>query len=325
MRKILLFYVVVIALVSAAQNPGVRPFDDEAIRDMLEGFAVMEDDNEDDPRQKGSLTVADYYRIMEEWCEESGGDKRRILDIAKEEIDRCAAYVKSTGQTPIANNAVRLLDLVAHSGDRFLLPFLEEKSLDPETYRLIRSAAAEVYVNIADVEESAEFMRKLYRDPSVQGSGRYFLNKKFLGRVGAEEKTLTPETKKSIAAFLLGIVQNVENSGEANDADRFLLDRIPEYANSRQRATLCRFANTGNAWVTNTYNPIKAHFDAIPPKQRIDLRKRFPDLPPLPGDAPARSPVKVAIAVVAGIVALAVCAVAAWLAVRRRRVRETPR
>ena len=325
MRKVLLFYVVTIALMSAAQNPGARPFDDEAIRDMLEGFAIMEADNEGDPHQQNLPTVADCYRMMEKRCEEAGVDKRRILDVAKEEIDKCAAYVKSTGQTSSAHHAVRLLQLVAHSGDRSLLPYLEEKSLDPEIRRSIRSAAAEVYVNIADVEESAEFMRKLYEDPSAQGSGRYFLNKKFLGRVGAEEKTLTPETKKSIAAFLLGIVQNVENSGEANDADRFLLDRIPEYANSRQRATLCRFANTGNAWVTNTYNPIKAHFDAIPPKQRIDLRKRFPDLPPLPGDAPARSPVKVAIAVVAGIVALAVCAVAAWLAVRRRRVRETPR
>ncbi len=219
--------------------------------------------------------------------------------------------------------AAALMANIGQKGGREVLPFLKEKSFDPETHELIRSAAAEAYVDIADVEESAEFMRKLYRDPSVQGSGRYFLNKKFLGRVGAEEKTLTPETKKSIAAFLLGIVQNVENSGEANDADRFLLDRIPEYANSRQRATLCRFANTGNAWVTNTYNPIKAHFDAIPPKQRIDLRKRFPDLPPLPDDAPARSPVKVAIAVAVGFVALAVCAVAAWLAVRRRRVRET--
>ncbi len=214
--------------------------------------------------------------------------------------------------------AAALMVAIGKKGGRGVLPFLEEESFDPETHELIRSAAAEAYVDIADVEESAEFMRKLYEDPSMQGSGRYFLNKKFLGRVGAEEKTLTPETRKNIATFLLRIVQNVENSGEANDADRFLLDRIPEYANSRQRATLCRFANTGNAWVTNTYNPIKAHFDAIPQKQRIDLRKRFPDLPPLPDDAPARSPVKVAIAVVAGVVAV----VAAWLAVRRKKAHE---
>ncbi len=322
MRKVLLFYVTVATLVSAAQNPVARPFDDEAIRDMLEGIVFMEADNEGDPHQQNLPTVADYYRMMEKRCEEAGVDKRRILDLAKEAIDGYIAYVKNTGRISIANNAVRLLQLVAHSGDRSLLPYLEEKSLDPEIRRSIRARAAEVYVSIADVEESAEFMRKLYEDPSAQGSWRYFLNKKFLGRVGAEEKTLTPETKKNIVAFLLGIVQNVENSGEANDADRFLLDRIPEYANSRQRATLCRFANTGNAWVTNTYNPIKAHFDAIPRKQRIDLRKRFPDLPPLPDDAPARSPVKVAIAIVAGVVALAVCAVAAWLVLRRKKAHE---
>jgi len=219
--------------------------------------------------------------------------------------------------------AAALMANIGEKGGREVLPFLEEESLDPEMPKRTRSAAARAYIKIADVEEGFELMRKLYKNPSAQGSWRYFLNKKFLERVGAEENTLTPETRENIVTFLLGIVQNVEDSGEANDADRFLLDRIPEYANSRQRATLCRYANTGNEWVTNTYNPIKAHFDKIPPRQRIDLRKRFPDLPPLPDDAPARSPVKVAIAVAVGFVALAVCAVAAWLAARRRRVRET--
>jgi hypothetical protein len=209
--------------------------------------------------------------------------------------------------------------MIEKLGDRVALPFLEEKSFMTNAPVTLRLRAAEAYVKIADVEESLEFMQKVYETQFIQGWWRYSLNKKFLEKVRAEEDTLTPETKKNIATFLLGIVQNVENSGEANDADRFLLDRIPEYANSRQRATLCRYANTGNEWVTNTYNPIKAHFDKIPPRQRIDLRKRFPDLPPLPDDAPARSPVKVAIAVGTGIVAV----VAAWLAVRRRKVHET--
>jgi len=212
--------------------------------------------------------------------------------------------------------------MIEKLGDRVALPFLEEKSFMTNAPVTLRLRAAEAYVKIADVEESLEFMQKVYETQFIQGSRRYFLNKKFLEKVGVEEDTLTPETKGNIATFLLGIVQNAESSNEANDADRFLLGRIPEYANSRQRATLCRFANTGNAWVTNTYNPIKAHFDTIPSKQRIDLRKRFPDLPPLPDDAPARSPVKVALAIIAGVVALAVCAVAAWLAVRRRRVRK---
>ncbi|HOE60615.1 MAG TPA: hypothetical protein PK576_03140 [Kiritimatiellia bacterium] len=181
----------------------------------------------------------------------------------------------------------RLFGMIEKLGDRAALPFLEEKSFMTNAPVFVRSRAAEAYVKIADVEEGFEFMRKIYETQFVQGSRRYFLNKKFLEKVGAEEKTLTPETKENIASFLLGIVQNVESSNEANDADRFLLDRISEYANSKQRATLVRYANTGNEWVTNTYNPIKAHFDKIPPGQRIDLRERFPNLPPLPDDAPA--------------------------------------
>jgi hypothetical protein len=71
--------------------------------------------------------------------------------------------------------AAALMVAIGKKGGRGVLPFLEEESFDPETHELIRSAAAEAYVDIADVEESAEFMRKLYEDPSMQGSGRYFL------------------------------------------------------------------------------------------------------------------------------------------------------
>ena len=277
MRKLLLLYVTVIALVSAAQNPGVRPFDDEAIRDMLEGFAVMEADNEEsDPYQRDLPTVADYYRMMEKRCEESGVDKRRILDVAKEEIDRCAAYVKSTGQTSSAHHAVRLLQLVAHSGDRSLLPYLEEKSLDPEIRRSIRSAAAEVYVNIADVEESVNLMRKLYDDRSFRESQYYYVSGLFLQKVKAEEKSLTDEVKRDICTHLLAIVQSADSPGDALDAEFFLRDFLPGYTNSKQRATLVRYANTGNEYMTNNFNPIKAHFDAIPPPKTHRLAQAFP-------------------------------------------------
>ncbi|MGI6388810.1 MAG: hypothetical protein ACOX7Q_01245 [Kiritimatiellia bacterium] len=243
MRKVLLFYVVTIALMSAAQNPGARPFDDEAIRDMLEGFAIMEADNEGDPHQQNLPTVADCYRMMEKRCEEAGVDKRRILDVAKEEIDRCAAYVKSTGRTSIAINAVRLLDLVAHSGDRSLLPYLEEKSLDPETLKFIRSAAAEVYVNIADVEESVNLLRKLYDDRSFRESRYYYVSGLFLQKVKSEEKSLTDEVKRDICTHLLAIVQSADSPGDALDAEFFLRDFLPGYTNSKQRATLVRYAN----------------------------------------------------------------------------------
>ena len=91
---------------------------------------------------------------------------------------------------------------------------------------------------------------------------------------------------------------------------------------SKQRVALWHaIVTTGNEWSREKYAPLSQSLEAIPPSKRIDLRKRFPDLPPLPDDAPARSPVKVVFVIIVGIVAV----VAAWLAVRRRRVRETPR
>ena len=324
MRKILLFYVVVIALVSAAQNPGVRPFDDEAIRDMLEGFAVMEDDNEDDPRQKDSLTVADYYRMMEKRCEESDGDKRRILDLAKEAIDGYIAYVKNTGRIAIANNAVRLLQLVAHSGDRSLLPYLEEKSLDPEIRRSIRSAAAEVYVNIASVEECIEFMRKAFGINADKGFWRSRLTPLFLEKMEAAiaNRSVPDETMERLLSLLMAHTQTTSYSREASWVDDFLVKHCYGYRMSEQRLSLwSRILDEDkeNELKRKNYLPIREAIEAIPPRKRTDLRKRFPDLPPLPDDAPARSPVKVAIAVVAGIVAV----VAAWLVLRRRKVHET--
>jgi len=324
MRKVLLFYVVTIALASAAQNPGVRSFDDEAIRDMLEGFAVMEADNEEsDPYQRDLPTVADYYRMMEKRCEESGVDKRRILDVAKEEIDRCAAYVKSTGQTPIANNAVRLLDLVAHSGDRSLLPYLEEKSLDPETIKFIRSAAAEVYVNIASVEECIEFMRKAFGINDDKGFWRSRVTPLFLGKMESAiaNRSVSDETEERLLSLLMAYAQITSYASEASWVDDFLVKHCYGYRMSEQRLSLwSRILDEDkeNELKRKNYLPIREAIEAIPPRKRTDLRKRFPDLSPLPDDAPARSSAKVAIAVAVGIVAV----VAAWLILRRKKAHE---
>jgi hypothetical protein len=205
-------------------------------------------------------------------------------------------------------------------GDRSALLFLEEKSLMTNAPATFRSRAAITYIKIADAGESVNLMRKLYDDHSLRSWYGYVSNF-FLQKVKTEEESLTEEVKRDICTHLLAIVQSADIPGDARNADRFLLDRVPEYANSRQRATLVRYANTGTEYTTNTFNPIKAHFDNIPPKQRIDLRKRFPDLPPLPGDAPAGggSPVKVAIAVVAGVVTV----VTTWFAVRWKKAHKT--
>ncbi len=213
--------------------------------------------------------------------------------------------------------AAALVAAIGKKGGREVLPFLKEKSFDPETHEHIRSAAARAYVKIADVEESVNLMRKLYDDPSLRPR-YYYISKFFLQKVKSEEKSLTDEVKSDVCTHLLTIVQNTDSAGDALDAEFFLRDFLPGYTNSKQRATLVRYANTGNEYMTNNFNPIKAHFDKIPPKQRIDLRKRFPDLPPLQDDASARSPVKVAIVVVAGVAAV----VAAWLVLRRKKAHE---
>ena len=215
--------------------------------------------------------------------------------------------------------AAALMVAVGKKGGREVLPFLEEESFDPETHELIRSAAAKAYVNIADVEESVLFLAKYCDDPTVK-KGKWLLIQQYLDKLTPEVKNrLSSDALSRVHTVLLTIMQKTDVRDAANRINLYMLQAVPQYTNSVQRACLTRFATEGNAWVTNTFHPIKAHFDKIPPKQRIDLRKRFPDLPPLPDDAPARSPVKVAFAIVAGIVAV----VAAWLALRRKKAHET--
>jgi len=215
--------------------------------------------------------------------------------------------------------AAALMANIGQKGGREVLPFLKEKSFDPETHELIRSAAAETYVDIADVEDSVLFLAKYCDDPTVK-QGKWLLIQQYLDKLTPEVKNrLSSDALSRVHTVLLTIMQKTDVRDAANRINLYMLQAVPQYTNSVQRACLTRFATEGNEWVTNTFHPIKAHFDKIPPRQRIDLRKRFPDLPPLPDDAPARSPVKVAFAIIAGIVAV----VAAWLAVRRRKVHET--
>jgi hypothetical protein len=106
-------------------------------------------------------------------------------------------------------------------------------------------------------------------------------------------------------------------------ADKFLQRSLPAYTNSRQRLYLTGKQNMRDpsGQMNGYFAPIKAELEKLPPSDLIDLRKRFPDLPPLPGDAPTGggNRVKVAIAVAVGFVAV----VAAWFAVRRKKARKT--
>ena len=227
--------------------------------------------------------------------------------------------------------AAALMAAIGEKGGREVFPFLEEKILAPVTPAFVRSAAAEIYASLATGEECAEFLPKILaigNEEKSAGGWRNRVTPVCLAKIdaGIAKHELSDESVARFMAALLTFAQSTDNSWEAKNADDFLSKHCEGYPMSKQRVALWHaIVTTGNEWSREKYAPLSQSLEAIPPSKRIDLRKRFPDLPPLPDDAPARSPVKVAIAVAVGFVALAVCAVAAWLAVRRRRVRETPR
>jgi len=225
--------------------------------------------------------------------------------------------------------AAALMAAIGKKGGREVFPFLEEKILAPVTPAFVRSAAAEIYASLATGEECAEFLPKILaigNEEKSAGGWRNRVTPVCLAKIDAGIATheLSDESVARFMAALLTFAQSTDNSWEAKNADDFLSKHCEGYPMSKQRVALWHaIVTTGNEWSKEKYAPLSQSLETIPPSKRIDLRKRFPDLPPLPDDAPARSPVKVALAIIAGGVALAVCAVAAWLAVRRRRVRET--
>ena len=221
--------------------------------------------------------------------------------------------------------------MVEKLGDRAALPFLEEKSLMTNAPGPLRACAAKVYASLATAEECAEFLPKILaigNEEKSAGGWRNRVTPVCLAKIdaGIAKHELSDESVARFTAALLTFAQSTDNSWEAKNADDFLSKHCEGYPMSKQRVALWHaIVTTGNEWSREKYAPLSQSLEAIPPSKRIDLRKRFPDLPPLPDDAPAGAGgrMKVAFAIGTGIVALAVCAVAAWLAARRRRVRET--
>ena len=219
--------------------------------------------------------------------------------------------------------AAALVAAIGKKGGREVLLFLKEKSFDPETHEHIRSAAARAYVKIADVEESIVFMRKAFGINDDKGFWRSRITPLFLEKMESAiaNRSVSDETEERLLSLLMAYTQITSYASEASWVDDFLVKHCYGYKISEQRLSLwSRILDEDkeNELKRKNYLPIKEAIEATPPRKRTDLRKRFPDLSPLPGDAPARSPVKVAIAVGTGIVAV----VAAWLALRRRKVRK---
>ena len=228
-----------------------------------------------------------------------------------------AQYIPEIGMHGDAaeeTEVMRRARLAGQNNDRSEMPFLEEATIKESTREIDRQRAARAYIKIATLDESVGFMRKLY---AIEGSTDWWLSVylRFLEKAAAEEKNAEDGARENIYAFLLEVMQACESAVDANRADLFLLERVPGYADSKQRAALTRYANTGNNWVTNTFNPIKAHFDAIPPSKRVDLRNRFPGLPPPPEDPPKPSNPYLWPVIAAAILAI----IAVALAIRKVR------
>ncbi len=254
---------------------------------------------------------------------------RRPLSEMLEVYSRFEANLQ-TGSNYNVGAAAALMAAIGKKGGREVFPFLEEKILAPVTPAFVRSAAAEIYASLATGEECTEFLPKILKvddEDKTIISWRYRVTPTCLRKIeeAATKGELQEKTLEHLIEAFVTYTQSAYYSTEATWIDGYLSKHCEGYQTSKQRlvlATALLEADKENEKKREVWLPIKESVEAIPPRKRIDLRKRFPDLPPLPDDAPARSPVKVAIAIVAGIVALAVCIVAAWFVLRRRKVHE---
>jgi len=292
--------------------PPERPFDDAELRRLLEVVAISESDVE-------YLRSAEKYREYVGRCEQAGMDRRRVLDICQELLDGDEDFTArwGIGKEPLGVYA-NLLWFMGESGDRAALPYLEKKSFDPDTHYYLRTRAAETYAKIADVDEGIALMRKLLATGENLGAWKR-TPKDFIDKISAEAEKMGGEASDNVISFLLEVVQNGDNSWDAYFSDAFLVAYLPGYADSRQRATILRFADTKNEWQRRRFAvPLIAHFDAIPPSERTDLRIRYPGLPPLPDD-PDAAEASVPRAWLITAVGVATLAAAALALLRRAR------
>jgi hypothetical protein len=214
-----------------------------------------------------------------------------------------------------------MLVLLGRTQDKRWLPFIERMALTAHN-EYNRLDAVRVHI-VSCGFGSFPFLKRvmeLQPDDTVEGlSTRRLMLEWFLMHMS--ERELSEEQKKELHGYLLARALSTTNAPLMVHADEFLQRSLPAYTNSRQRLYLAGKQNmrdpTGQ--MNGHFAPIKAELETLPPSDLTDLRDSFPDLPPLPGDAPARSPVKVAIAVVAGVAAV----VAAWLILRRKKAHET--
>ena len=224
--------------------------------------------------------------------------------------------------------AVKTIRLLEKSGGRAALPFLEKIGLSTNAPSSVRSRAAETYVELATAEECTAFLPKIFEvgnEVERAGGWRNRVIPAGLAKIDAAiaKHELSDETVTRFQTALLMFVQSTDNSWEAKNADEFLAKHCEGYSTSKQRVALWRtMVTTGNEWSKEKYAPLSESLEAIPPRKRVDLRDRFPGLPPPPEDKNAGKALKVALMIGAGIAALAAACAAILTAVKRGRARN---
>ena len=215
-----------------------------------------------------------------------------------------------------------MLMLLGRTQDKRWLPLIERMALTAHNEHN-RLGAVRAHIASCEFDSFPFLKRAMESQPdTVEGRGaQYDMLDWFLRRMS--ERELSEKQKKELHDYLLARALSTTNAPSMAQADKFLQRSLPAYTNSRQRLYLAGKQNMRDpsGQMNGYFAPIKAELEKLPPSDLIDLRKRFPDLPPLPGDAPTGggNRVKVAIAVAVGFVAV----VAAWFAVRRKKARKT--
>ncbi|MEI6647966.1 MAG: hypothetical protein WCP12_18155 [bacterium] len=229
---------------------------------------------------------------------------------------------KTVNVSYLLSEAWRMIDALEKSGDRSLLPYFAEISLVAANPETVRSLAAAAYVKSATAEECTTFLPKIFAIGNEEKSAGGWRNKVTpagLAKIDAAiaKHELSDESVSRFMNALLTFAQSTDNSWELKNADDFLSNHCEGYPTSKQRVAMWHtIVATGNEWSKEKYAPLSESLEAIPPRKRVDLRKRFPNLPPLPEDKNAGRPLTVTLAIVSAFVA--VC-VAIWIAAKRMK------
>ena len=210
----------------------------------------------------------------------------------------------------------RMLYLLGTSHDKRYLPTIERLALtahNPDN----RVTAVCAHIAICGFD-SFEFVKRAAEAQPETSDGlrtKYWILRWALNKMN--EMTLSGEQLKEIQKYLLVHAMAETNAPALVQADEFLVQRLPEYARSRQRLYFSgkRNVNDPTDQMKGYFSPVKDELLKLPPSELTDLRDRFPDLPPLPKENDAVSPLMIALAVGAGLAA----ACAAIVAVSKRR------